>query len=104
MKTKIALLVAMLTIVIVILVVILFWEGGVTNSDIFSKVDRDNAEVRGKIEYYGEAILTRSTSLDSKLDALDRKLDSLDSKLDRVLRAAEPPLPDAMSAPKPSGN
>lgn len=102
MKTKIALLVAMLT--IVILVVILFWEGGVTNSDIFSKVDRDNAEVRGKIEYYGEAILTRSTSLDSKLDALDRKLDSLDSKLDRVLRAAEPPLPDAMSAPKPSGN
>lgn len=102
MKTKIALLVAMLT--IVILVVILFREGGVTNGDIFSKVDRDNAEVRGKIEYYGEAILTRSTSLDSKLDALDRKLDSLDSKLDRVLRAAEPPLPDAMSAPKPSGN
>lgn len=83
---------------IVLLIVLATWyvSHGVSNRTILETLLAESARIQDKVDARADELGAKLEAMDRKLDAADRKLDALDDKLDRLLRLAQPPLPDGL--------
>lgn len=88
--------VLLLLVLLMVLVATWYTTGGVSNRTILDTLLAESSKIQDKVDTRADEIVHKLDAMDRKLDASDKKLSSIEDKLDRLLRIANPPLPDGL--------